>query len=98
MVKVKNIPGTSDKQPPSGFSSWKQYYESIKGIDASKAIGEKESNIVGGHVRKVKGDDKHMYIVPLTRAQNNSNEPFNVDLPLAPIPSNLNKSKRKPRK
>ncbi|SFO03641.1 hypothetical protein SAMN04487831_106129 [Pseudobutyrivibrio sp. UC1225] len=81
-VLVKNLKGTADHLPPSGYSSWEEYW--------TRKTGRRFSNCaclncnfraeVGGHVKKVNGGAE-WYITPLCSSCNHytNDEPFYVD-------------------
>ena len=82
MVRVKNIKGTEDNLPPSGYNSWEAYWEHETGRSFSKCscsgCGNKVQ--VGEHVIKAGSADRRWYIVPLCYSCNNkrSDEVFEV--------------------
>ncbi len=72
MALVKNISGSGKYNPPSGYDSWKEYWEISKRRRFSKCscttcIRNAEH---GGHVEKVYGSGE-WYIVPLCYEHNN---------------------------
>lgn len=78
-IDVKNKKGTSDKTPPTGYSSWLGFWEAKKGKKANKCevlhcSGKPD---VGGHVIKV-GEGGKEYILPICYGCNNKpdNEVF----------------------
>lgn len=77
MALVKNINGSSDNNPPDGFDSWKEYWESRKGRRFSRCSNLSCSSAaeVGAHVKKAFGTNE-WYIVPLC---NSCNNPSNTD-------------------
>ena len=70
-VKVRNKKGTGSKTPPSGYSSWLEYWEDKKGQKATecKAHGCDGSADVGGHVIK-SGQGGKEYILPICNGHN----------------------------
>ena len=70
-IKVRNKKGTSSKTPPSGYSSWLEYWEHKKGEKARgcKARGCNGSADVGGHVIK-SGHGGKEYILPICNSCN----------------------------
>ena len=72
-MRVKNLNGTSDDYPPSGYSSWKAFYVGRTGrwpsscgcVDCSRTAD------VGGHVKKAGSYDFRHYIIPLCYYHNN---------------------------
>jgi len=74
-IDVKNKKGTGDKNPPSGYSSWLDFWEKKKGSKATKceamSCGGKPD--VGGHVIK-SGEGSKEYILPLCYDHNNKPE------------------------
>lgn len=77
MVYVRNLHGTGDNKPPSGFSSWKDYWEFVTGRPFGKCscVTCAKMAEVGGHVIKDSGS-KEWYITPLCTRHNN---PFFTD-------------------
>lgn len=88
-VLVKNLNGTKDKEPPLGYDSWIEYWETEVGHEAtqcSKFNCNKEEDIIGAHVKKANNDDNKHYIVPLCKGCNNlRNEPFTIYSELVPV-------------
>jgi hypothetical protein len=86
MVKVKNLNGTSDKQP-KGYDTWLEFWEGKTGktadhCGATDCNVKGRSNLVGAHVKKVgAGDDSH-YITPLCKGCNQRTDEFYVDTEL----------------
>ncbi|MCU0359746.1 MAG: hypothetical protein MUF75_03350 [Bacteroidia bacterium] len=74
-IKVKNKKGTSDKTPPSGYSSWLDFWEKKKGTKATRceALSCSGKPDVGGHVIK-DGEGGKEYILPLCFSHNNKSE------------------------
>lgn len=72
MALVKNIRGSSDNFPPTGFHSWKEYWEVKKNkrFSGCSCISCLRRAEVGGHVKKVNGTNA-WYIVPICTAHNN---------------------------
>ena len=74
-INVKNKKGTADKNPPSGYSSWLDFWEKKKGKKADKCevlycTGAAD---VGGHVIK-SGEGSKEYILPMCHSCNNKPE------------------------
>lgn len=72
-VKVKNEKGTSDNNPPKGYSSWKEYWKGkLKKAWPSKCCVKncKNKAEVGAHVYKTI-NSKIVYIVPMCNEHNN---------------------------
>lgn len=71
-IDVKNKNGTSGKTPPSGYSSWLDFWESKMGKKASKCevLLCKGDADVGGHVIK-SGEGGKEHILPLCYSCNN---------------------------
>lgn len=89
--KVKNLNGTSDNKLPSGYTSWKEYWETQSGLKADSCHfsgctnTSKTSTIVGAHVQLVNGGNE-WYIVPLCNPHNQyKDKEFYVTGPLVPI-------------
>lgn len=72
MMKVKNLNGTSDNKVPSGYISWKDWWEKKSGktFSTCSCSGCSESAKVGGHVQKNLQSDRSWYIVPLCNSCN----------------------------
>jgi hypothetical protein len=91
MTKVKNVSGSSRFTPPSGYSSWLDYWEKQTGgkrficgaTDCSK------KDLVGAHVQKIDSSDKKWYITPLCKTCNQRTDELNVVWDLVPVPHNL---------
>ena len=68
---VRNIHGTSDNPPPSGYADWKDFWEKKKGryFDTCSAMHCNNDAQVGAHVHKVGG--QKWYIVPFCHSCNN---------------------------
>ena len=66
MTKVKNLNGTDDNKVPSGYKSWKHWWETKKKRKfGTCSCGDCSSDAeVGAHVQKV-GPSDRWYIVPL---------------------------------
>lgn len=76
MTLVKNVIGSSKYDPPSGYSSWREYWEDKmkrRFSDCSRVDCIREAED-GGHVKLASGSNK--YIVPLCKECNN---PANTD-------------------
>ena len=71
-IEVKNKKGTSNSNPPAGYSSWLDYWEKKKGTKATKceAMLCKGNADVGGHVIK-SGEGSKEYILPICYDHNN---------------------------
>jgi hypothetical protein len=92
MTKVKNVNGSSRFPKPQNYDSWLEYWERQTGKKARScsAVGcGARTDLVGAHVQKAYGDDKHYYIVPLCSACNQRADTFDVEAELVPVPSNL---------
>lgn len=72
-IRVKNLNGTSDNYPPLGYTSWKEYWITVKGYwPAYCAVyGCTEAPTLAAHVKKVDGLDDDWYIVPMCYSHNN---------------------------
>ena len=97
---VANVNGSSGshfRASPEDGSSWLAAWKKYKGVDAAEGIKcanyrcpDKRPNATdGGHTRKIKDDDRSIYIVPLCHRCNCSNKPLRVDeynlVPLAEL-------------
>lgn len=73
MALVKNINGSVDNNPPSGYSSWREYWEQKMGRKFSNCscLSCAKKAEVGGHVKKVYGSNE-WYIVPICYSHNSS--------------------------
>ena len=73
LMRVKNLNGTADRNPPSGYNSWKDFYISRRGRWPSTCacLYCRESADVGAHVKKVGSADNSWYIAPLCYRHNN---------------------------
>ena len=73
MSKYKNLHGTSDRNPPNGYISWKEYVIGKLGYWPStcSCIGCNSVPTVGAHVIKVDSYDRRWYIAPLCSYHNN---------------------------
>ncbi len=71
-IDVKNKKGTGDKEPPSGYTSWLDFWEKKKGTKAATCEVRSCSGgpEVGGHVIK-SGEGSKEYILPMCRSCNN---------------------------
>ena len=71
-IEVKNKKGTSENNPPSGYSSWLDFWEKKKGSKANKCeiMSCKGNADLGGHVIKV-GEGSKEYILPMCYTCNN---------------------------
>jgi hypothetical protein len=74
-IDVKNKKGTTDKNPPAGYSSWLEFWEKKKGKAATRCevMGCKDNADLGGHVIKVNEGSKE-YILPMCYSCNNKPE------------------------
>lgn len=108
-ITIRNVVGSSkvSPNPPSGFKGWIGYWEAIyrdtHGFSTPIRPAYKcpfcgttkpTSEIVGGHVQKVDGEDQHWYIFPICSGCNKDNDKEtqisyeSLDF-LIPVPSNL---------
>ena len=71
-IEVKNKNGTANKTPPSGYSSWLDFWQKAKGKKATtcEVHGCGGNPDVGGHVIK-SGEGSKEYILPICYACNN---------------------------
>jgi hypothetical protein len=71
-ISVKNKKGTGDNSPPSGYSSWLDYWETSKSKKAGtcEVLGCNNDARLGGHVFKA-GKTSKEYIIPLCHNHNN---------------------------
>ncbi len=77
---VKNLHGTSDNNPPAGYSSWLSFWEDKTGRKARECCRcGSYNNLVGAHVQKVYGS-KEWYIVPLCSACNKTESEFDINI------------------
>lgn len=74
-IDVKNKKGTSTNSPPSGYSSWLDFWEKKADKKATRCEAQSCNGKpdVGGHVIK-SGEGPKEYIVPLCYAHNNKSE------------------------
>jgi len=74
-IEVKNKKNTADKVPPSGYSSWLDFWEKKKGKKATVCEVRfcKGKPDVGGHVIK-SGEGSKEYILPMCSSCNNKPE------------------------
>jgi len=74
-IDVKNKKGTSEKDPPEGYTSWLDFWEKNKGKKATtcEAMSCNGKPDVGGHVIK-SGEGNKEYILPLCYDHNNKPE------------------------
>ena len=74
-IDVKNKKGTAGNNPPSGYTSWLDFWEKKKGKKATvcEARGCSENPDVGGHVIKA-GQGGKEYILPICYSHNNKSE------------------------
>jgi hypothetical protein len=90
MIEVKNLNGTTDNDPPEGYSTWKEFWEDKKEKDFSTCSCKDCSNDaeVGAHVKKANSSDNKWYIVPLCTSCNHKtkDEVFEVrEYDLVPV-------------
>lgn len=71
-IDVKNKKGTSGKTPPSGYTSWLDFWEKKKGRKATNCeVKSCNGNAdLGGHVIK-SGEGGKEYILPMCYSCNN---------------------------
>lgn len=71
-IDVKNKKGTADKTPPSGYTSWLDFWEKKKGkkADTCEVQGCSGNPDLGGHVIK-SGEGSKEYILPMCSKCNN---------------------------
>ncbi|PCH67367.1 MAG: hypothetical protein COC06_11420 [Bacteroidales bacterium] len=74
-IDVKNKKGTADRTPPSGYTSWLDFWEKKKSKKATtcEAMQCNGKPDVGGHVIKA-GEGGKEYILPLCYSHNNKSE------------------------
>lgn len=74
-INVKNKKGTSNNNPPYGYTSWLDFWEKKKGTKATvcEARGCSGNPDVGGHVIKA-GQGPKEYILPICYTHNNLSE------------------------
>jgi hypothetical protein len=74
-IDVKNKKGTANNPPPSGYTSWLDFWEKKKGTKATKceAMSCTGKADVGGHVIK-SGEGGKEYILPICYDHNNKPE------------------------
>ena len=72
-IKVKNLNGTADNNPPYGYSSWKDYWIMVKGYWPSccAVYGCTSIPTVAAHVKIVDSLDNDWYLVPMCYYHNN---------------------------
>ena len=65
-ILVVNALNTSDKTPPAGYASWIDFWNSKKGLKATKCrnCGKQTSDLVGSHVQHVREEGGKYYRVP----------------------------------
>lgn len=90
LTKVHNLNNTTDRIPPKGYATWRDWWEDRKGrkFDTCSCSDCTSAAEVGAHVQKHISTDRKWYIVPLCRRCNtkNSSESFYVrDYDLEPI-------------
>jgi len=71
-IDIKNKTGTGDKNPPSGYSSWLDFWEKEKDkkADVCEVKGCNSGPDLGGHVIKA-GEGSKEYILPMCYGCNN---------------------------
>lgn len=74
--KVKNLNGTSQKNPPCGYSCWLDFWEQKTGHRAGECAHCSNPATVGAHVKLVNGN--LTYIVPLCYECNKRTDEFTV--------------------
>ena len=99
-MKVKNLHGSSALfgQPTCQCSTWIEHWINNKGVKPifCRCCGKQTTDLVGGHVIKVSGEDKSRYIVPLCRDCNNTNNEAEFDVSESDLVSaNCDKCKNK---
>lgn len=74
-IEVKNKKGTVEKDPPTGYSSWLDFWEKKKGKKATtcEVLGCSGNPDLGGHVIKV-GEGGKEYVLPMCYSCNNKPE------------------------
>ncbi|WP_421173966.1 hypothetical protein [Aeromonas enteropelogenes] len=74
-IEVKNKNNTANKTPPSGYTSWLDFWEVNKGKKATtcEALSCAGKPDVGGHVIK-SGEGGKEYILPICYSCNNKPE------------------------
>ncbi len=74
-IEVKNKKGTADKTPPSGYSSWLDFWKEKTERKATicEVRGCKGKPTIGGHVIK-SGEGNKEYILPMCYSCNNKPE------------------------
>lgn len=74
-IDVKNKKGTSGNNPPSGYTSWLDFWEKKKGTKATKCevMSCRGNADLGGHVIKA-GEGGKEYILPMCYSCNNKPE------------------------
>lgn len=77
MTLVHNLNGTSDREPPNGYGSWKAWWEARKKRKCGDCSCYKCSSTatVGAHVQKHGVADRKWYIVPLCSKCNQRSSP-----------------------
>ena len=73
---VKNLNGTSKKNPPAGCSCWLNFWVQKTGRKAGECAHCSNPATLGGHVKPVNGS--LTYIVPLCDACNKRTDEFTV--------------------
>ncbi len=71
-IKVKNKKGTADNTPPTGYTSWLDFWENKKSKKATtcEVLSCNGNADVGGHVIK-SGEGGKEYILPICYSDNN---------------------------
>ncbi|MDR2700301.1 MAG: hypothetical protein LBC12_05790 [Nitrososphaerota archaeon] len=96
MLKWKNIIGTADRKPKSGYDSWLDFYEQNSGKSSKtcKVKGCTNKATVGAHVRKArlrKNQDRSWYIVPLCHSCTHIEDMFELNADASPVSVRLHK-------
>lgn len=74
---VKNLNGTSQKNPPCGYRCWLDFWEQKTDRKAGKCAHCDNTATLGAHVKPVNGS--LTYIVPLCDECNKRTDEFTVD-------------------
>lgn len=79
-VRVHNLKGTAERPAPSGYSSWREWWEARKKrkFDNCANLNCKNPAEVGGHVQKDDLSDRKWSIVPLCKECNKKTDSFYV--------------------
>ena len=90
MVKIKNLHGTSDREPKN-YDTWKEFWAAKMGYWPSYCSANYccDSADVGAHVKKADSNDNRWYIVPLCYGCNKRADIFEVpEDDLVPVNNN----------